>query len=238
MKPAKSAPESGKDRLPFPFFRLQKVNLPNQLTLLRIALIPLFITLFMSDSVTAQWLALVVFGASAATDYFDGKIARERNLITNFGKIMDPLADKILMLTAMIYFVQVGLVPGWMIVVIWIRELGVTGLRTLVATRQKVLAADSWGKLKTVLQAVAIVTGLLLYVIQNTLNEVSPDWRLRLASHHWWGEDLGRLLDTNALPYWLMLVAAIVSLWSGIRYFRVNWRIVCQELEEAEKAEP
>jgi CDP-diacylglycerol--glycerol-3-phosphate 3-phosphatidyltransferase len=224
-------------RLPFPLFRLERVNLPNQLTLLRIALIPLFIALFLSDSVPAQWMGLLVFSLSAATDYFDGKIARERGLVTNFGKIMDPLADKLLLLTAMISFVQVGLVPGWMIVVIWWRELAVTGLRTLVATRREVLAADKWGKIKTVLQIIAIVTGMLLYVVQNTLNTYSVDWRLRLENMDWWGEILARVLDTNALPYWLMFVAAIVSLFSGIRYFRINWGIVCAELEEAERVE-
>lgn len=223
-------------RLPFPLFRLERVNLPNQLTLLRIALIPLFVVLFRSDSVSTQWLGLLVFGLSAVTDYFDGKIARARGLITNFGKIMDPLADKLLLLTAMILFVEVGLVPGWMIVVIWWRELAVIGLRSLVATRRKVLAADRWGKIKTVLQIIAIVTGMLLYVVQNTLNAYSMDWRLRLENMDWWGEILARVLDTNALPYWLMLVAASVSLFSGIRYFQNNWEIVCEELEEAERA--
>ena len=240
MKPSRTLPRKKLPRfprLPFPLFRLDRVNLPNQLTLLRIALNPLFLSLFLSDSVPAQWAGLLVFSLSAATDYFDGKIARARGLVTNFGKIMDPLADKLLLLTAMISFVQVGLVPGWMIVVIVWRELSVTGLRALVATRSKVLAADRWGKIKTVLQIVAVVTGLLLYVVQNTLNTYSADWRLRLENMDWWGEILARVLDTNALPYWLMLVAASVSLFSGIRYFQNNWGIVCEELEEAERVE-
>ena len=224
-------------KLPFPLFRLQRVNLPNQLTLLRMALIPPFISLFLSDNVAFQWAGLGVFLLSAITDYFDGKIARERGQITNFGKVMDPLADKLLMLTAMISFVQAGLVPGWMITVIWWRELAVTGLRTLVASRSKVLAADKWGKIKTVLQAVAVVVGMLVYATQNTLNAASPDWRMQLENLNWWGELLARLLDTNALTYWLMFVAAVVSLVSGIRYFRVNWGIVCEELEEAERVE-
>jgi CDP-diacylglycerol--glycerol-3-phosphate 3-phosphatidyltransferase len=224
-------------RLPFPLFRWQRVNLANQLTLLRIGLIPVFIIFFLSDSVSKQWAGVGVFILSAITDYFDGKIARARNQITNFGKVMDPLADKLLMLTAMISFVQAGLVPGWMIIVIWWRELAVTGLRTLVAARSKIMAADRWGKVKTVLQAMAIVVGMLLYVTQNTLNASNPDWRLSLENTNWWGELLARLLDTNALTYWLMFVAAVVSLFSGIRYFSVNWSIVAEELEDAERVE-
>lgn len=223
--------------LPFPLFRLQRVNLANQLTLLRIFLIPLFISLFLSEDVRLQWGGVGVFILSAITDYFDGKIARARGQITNFGKVMDPLADKLLMLTAMISFVQAGLVPGWMIIVIWWRELAVTGLRTLVAARSRVMAADKWGKIKTVLQGVAIVVGMLVYVVQNTLNAASPDWRMGLENTSWRGELLARLLDTNALTFWLMFIAAVVSLISGIRYFRVNWGLVCEELEEAERVE-
>ncbi len=227
----------GRFRLPFPLFRWQKVNLPNQLTLLRIFLIPAFIALFLADAVALQWGGLLLFLALAITDYFDGKIARERGLITNFGKIMDPLADKLLILTAMICLVDVGIVWGWMVVVIWWRELAVTGLRTLVATRSKVLAADKWGKIKTVLQVVAVVAGMILYVVQNTLNHSSPGWKLRLELSSWWGEGLGMLMDTRAIPLGLMFLAVVVSLVSGIRYFRVNWEIVCEELEEAERVE-
>lgn len=222
---------------PFPFFRLQKVNLPNQLTLLRMALLPLFITLFLSESLAAQWSSLALFAALAFTDWLDGYLARKHGLITNFGKIMDPLADKLLMLTAMILFVQVGLVPGWMVVLIWWRELAVTGLRTLVATRRTVLAADSWGKAKTALQVFAVVSGMLVYFLQNTLNSLVPYWRMNLESRGAWGELAARLLDTNALPYWTMFAATILGAWSGIRYFRKNWEAVCHELEEAERVE-
>lgn len=223
--------------LPFPFFRLQRVNLANQLTLLRIALLPLFVSLFLADSPSAQWGSLGVFALCAYTDYLDGRIARQRGLVTNFGKVMDPLADKLLMLTAMISMVQVGVVPGWMIVVIWWRELAVTGLRTLVAAKRGVLAADNWGKLKTVLQVVAVVAGMLVYITQNTLNMLSQDWRLRLDNHGLAGAWLVRILDTNALAFWTMFLAAIVSLVSGIRYFRKNWEAVCEELEGAERVE-
>jgi CDP-diacylglycerol---glycerol-3-phosphate 3-phosphatidyltransferase len=223
--------------LPFPLFRWGRVNLPNQLTILRMALLPLYITLFLSDSLAAQWASFALFGLLALTDWFDGYLARKQGLITNFGKIMDPLADKLLMLTAMILFVQVGLVPGWMIVLIWWRELAVTGLRTLVATRRTVLAADSWGKAKTVLQVFAVVGGMLVYCLQNTLNAELPGWRLEMENAGFWGELGARILDTNAVPFWGMFAATIISVWSGIRYFRKNWEAVCLELEEAERVE-
>jgi CDP-diacylglycerol--glycerol-3-phosphate 3-phosphatidyltransferase len=242
-KAAKAAPASkgGVLRrflaLPFPLFRWQKVNLPNQLTLLRMAGLPFFIALFLSDSLAAQWASLAVFGLLAFTDWLDGYLARKHNQVTNFGKIMDPLADKLLMLTAMICFVQVGLVPGWMIVLIWWRELAVTGLRTLVAARRSILAADSWGKAKTVLQVVAVVGGMLVYFLQNTLNSRMPDWRLQLEGQAVWGETAARILDTNAIPFWFMFAATIISIWSGIRYFRKNWEVVCLELENADRVE-
>jgi len=122
-----------------------------------------------------------------------------------------------------------------MIVVIWWRELAVTGLRTLAAARSTVLAADRWGKIKTALQVAAVVAGMLVYAAQNTLNSYSEDWRVRLDNQGWWGEFLARMLDTNALAFWLMFVAAIASLISGIRYFRKNWEAVCEELEGAER---
>jgi CDP-diacylglycerol--glycerol-3-phosphate 3-phosphatidyltransferase len=223
--------------LPFPLFRLKNVNLANQLTLLRIALLPVYALLFLSENVSAQWASLGVFTVCAITDWLDGYIARKYHLVTNFGKIMDPLADKLLMLTAMIMFVQVGLVPGWMIVLTWWRELAVTGLRTLVAARRTVLAADNWGKAKTVFQIVAVVGGMLVYCLQNTLNASMQDWRLHLENAGPGGELAARILDTNAIPYWAMFAATILSLWSGIRYFSKNWSVICLELEEAERVD-
>ena len=223
--------------LPFPMFRWGRVNLANQLTLLRVVLLVPFVILFLSDSLAAQWASLAVFALAAFTDWLDGYVARKQGLVTNFGKIMDPLADKLMMLTAMILFVQVGLVPGWMIVLIWWRELAVTGLRTLVAARRTVLAADSWGKAKTVLQVVAVVSGMLVYFLQNTLNRAADAWRIHLEAAGPMGELAARILDSNAIPFWTMFAATILSVWSGIRYFRKNWEAVCLELEEAEKGE-
>jgi CDP-diacylglycerol--glycerol-3-phosphate 3-phosphatidyltransferase len=211
--------------------------LANQLTLLRMVLLVPFVLLFCSDSLAAQWSSLAVFAVAAFTDWLDGYVARSQGMVTNFGKIMDPLADKLMMLTAMILFVQVGLVPGWMVVLIWWRELAVTGLRTLVAARRTVLAADAWGKAKTFSQVVAIVGGMLVYFLQNTLNATMPDWRLHLENVGPGGELCARILDTNAVPLWTMLIATALSLWSGINYFWKNWALICLELEEAEKVD-
>jgi CDP-diacylglycerol--glycerol-3-phosphate 3-phosphatidyltransferase len=228
MKKTHRPPAAGR---PVRFLRFSRVNLPNQLTLLRIALVPPFIVLFLSDSLWAQWGSLLVFLAAAVTDYFDGAIARKRGLVTNFGKVMDPLADKLLMMTALVCLVQIGTVPGWTVVLILWREFAVTGLRTLAAVRHQVMAADWWGKLKTVSQMVAVVTCMLLVVAQNTLNTLSATWMNQLQAWGWLGEKVWFLLDTNALPYWLMFVTAALSLYSGFNYFSTNWELICRELE-------
>ncbi len=210
-----------------------KINLPNQLTLLRVALVPVFIVLFLSDNLAAQWASLVVFLGASVTDYFDGAIARRRGLITNFGKIMDPLADKLLMTTALVCLVQVGMVPGWMVAAILWREFAVTSLRTLAATHRMVMQASIWGKIKTVAQMVAVIVCLILIVVQNTLNAVSATWLGTLRGWGRGGDLLAMVLDSNLLPYWLMFVAAVGSLYSGFKYFYDNWEMICKELEDA-----
>ena len=119
-----------------------------------------------------------------------------------------------------------------MVVIILWREFAVTGLRTLAAMRRQVMAADLWGKLKTVSQIVAVVTCLVLIVVQNTLNTVSATWTQKLEAWGWWGDKLYLLLDSNALQYWLMFVAAFGSLYSGYHYFSNNWELICRELEK------
>lgn len=129
------------------------MNLPNKLTLLRIILVPVFVVLYLMQLYIP---ALLVFIAASVTDTLDGKIARKRNLITNFGKIMDPLADKVLVYSAFCLFVQQGVVPGWMLIVILVREFLVAGIRTVAASKGIVIAAGMSGKAKTVLQMIAV----------------------------------------------------------------------------------
>ena len=134
------------------------MNLPNKLTLIRMIAVPFFIAAYMTGHYAA---ALVLFCAASITDYFDGKIAREQNLVTNFGKIMDPLADKILVYSALCLFIESGLIAAWMLIVILAREFIVAGMRTVAASEGRVLAAGMSGKIKTVLQMFAVIAFLL-----------------------------------------------------------------------------
>ena len=140
------------------------MNLPNLLTVIRMALVPVFIVFFYLGQGGAQVfciLAFVVFVVASVTDILDGHIARSRGLITNFGKLMDPLADKVLTTSAFIVFVDVHIIPAWMVVVILAREFAITGLRGVAAAEGVVIAAGFSGKLKTVFQMVAICLILL-----------------------------------------------------------------------------
>ena len=137
------------------------MNVPNQLTLSRFVLTAVFLIVFFGRSHYADTIALALFSAASLTDYFDGKIARRDNLITSFGILMDPLADKILVCSAFIAFVERGFMPAWMVVLIVARELAITGLRLLAASKQKVLAAERYGKHKTISQIVAVIALLV-----------------------------------------------------------------------------
>lgn len=135
------------------------MNLPNKLTVARVIAVPFFIAAYMLGyNVTA----FVIFIAASYTDYLDGKIARKHNLITSFGKIMDPLADKILVYSAFCLMVEDGTVPGWMLIVILAREFAIAGMRTVAASEGLVIAAGMSGKIKTVLQMIAVPLLLLL----------------------------------------------------------------------------
>ncbi len=129
------------------------MNLPNKLTIARIIAVPIFAALYMLD---LPVLAFIVFILASLTDMLDGMIARKHNLVTNFGKIMDPLADKILVYAAFCLFVEKGLVPGFMLIIILAREFAVAGMRTVAASEGIVVAAGTTGKIKTVLQMIAV----------------------------------------------------------------------------------
>jgi len=134
------------------------MNLPNKLTIARMLIVPVFIVILMREYYV---ISAVIFILASLTDMFDGMIARKYNLVTNFGKIMDPLADKILVVAALVCLVQLGDVPAWMVIVILAREFAVTGLRTAAAAQGIVIAAGTTGKIKTILQMIAIPALLL-----------------------------------------------------------------------------
>lgn len=138
------------------------MNVPNKLTVSRFVLTGAFLATLFSEIRFHETIALLLFSAASLTDYFDGKIARRDKLITNFGILMDPLADKILVCSAFIAFVERRWIVGWMTVIIVARELAITGLRLLAASKHTVLAAEKFGKHKTISQIVAIISILVL----------------------------------------------------------------------------
>ncbi len=140
------------------------MNLPNKLTMGRIIAVPFFIAAYMTGYFV---IALIIFIAASFTDMLDGKIARSRGLVTNFGKIMDPLADKILVYSAFCLMVADGTVPGWMLIIILAREFLVAGMRTVAASEGIVIAAAMSGKTKTVLQMIAVPLLMLGLALQN-----------------------------------------------------------------------
>src|SRR5947209_3609364 len=137
------------------------MNLPNKLTVSRFALTVAFLAVMFYEVRFHKTIALVLFSLASLTDYFDGKLARQHKLITNFGILMDPLADKILVCSAFIAFVGLHWIPAWMVVVIVARELAITGLRLLAASKNMVLAAEGYGKHKTISQIAAIIALLV-----------------------------------------------------------------------------
>lgn len=140
------------------------MNLPNRLTVLRVCLIPLFLILYPTAPLgdpLSRYVALAVFVAASVTDALDGHIARSRNLVTNFGKLMDPLADKLLVTAALVAMVQGSELPAWAAVVIVSREFLITGLRMIALEKNIVIAASAWGKAKTVSQMIMIILVLL-----------------------------------------------------------------------------
>lgn len=139
-----------------------KMNLPNRLTLARIAAVPVFLILLLWQFPFHYFAALVIFVAASLTDLFDGRIARSRGLITDFGKFLDPIADKMLTTAALLGFISLGIGFGtvWITVIVLIREFSVSSIRMIAAASGKVVAADKWGKIKTVMQMVGIIMAL------------------------------------------------------------------------------
>ena len=138
------------------------MNLPNKLTLGRIILVPFFVAALLIPFPMHTLAALLLFIAASVTDLLDGKIARKNHLVTDFGKFADPLADKILVLSALLCFVQLGWCDCVAVIVVLFREFAVTSIRLIAASKGKVVAANIWGKVKTVTQMVAIITILVL----------------------------------------------------------------------------
>lgn len=140
------------------------MNLANKLTIARVVLIPVFLlALYLLPEGRASSVGAIIFIIASATDWLDGYIARSRNLVTDFGKFMDPLADKMLVASALIYFVEIARIPAWIVIVIISREFVISGFRLVAANNGMVIAASWWGKIKTATTMVMIIVLLLQF---------------------------------------------------------------------------
>jgi CDP-diacylglycerol--glycerol-3-phosphate 3-phosphatidyltransferase len=169
------------------------LNLPNQLTISRIVLVPVMVVLLMFPGKWTCFFAGVFFIIAAFTDLIDGYLARKENQITSLGKFLDPLADKILVSSMLVMLVQNGWVPGWIAIVIICRDTMVTGLRAIAADEGVVITADKYGKLKTVLQLVAVAPLILHYPL------------------------LG--IPVHPIGMFLLYIALVLTVFSGCNYF-------------------
>ena len=170
------------------------MNLANKLTVLRMILVPVMVALCYWPEVYG-WAPGAVFSVAALTDLLDGQIARRRNMVTDFGKFLDPLADKLLVLTAMAMLVHKGQLPGWVLCVVLARELAVDGLRLAAVGKGQVIAASWYGKIKTTCQMALI---LFLFFLNRTVSAEDP------------------------IAVVLCAAAVVMTLWSGIDYFIKN----------------
>ncbi|MCK4262380.1 CDP-diacylglycerol--glycerol-3-phosphate 3-phosphatidyltransferase [bacterium] len=186
------------------------MNLPNRLTLIRIGAAFVFMIFLFADHLYAKYLALFVFTGAVLTDIYDGRLARRNGMVTNFGKLMDPLADKILMVSAFVSFVGLGYIPAWTVIIIISREFAITGLRLLAASQGEILAAEKGGKHKTASQMFAIFTILTFICLKGTAIQFF-DFSTESADK--WFQFF--------LPY-LMYVTVVLTVISGSLYLHRN----------------
>ena len=197
------------------------MNLPNKITIARILLVPIMM-LMPYIGITAKTsfglpivniIILIIFLVASFTDYLDGHIARKRNIVTNFGKFLDPIADKLLVLAALVMLVEARIIPGWIPIIIAAREFMVSAIRMLVATEGKVIAASKLGKIKTVTQMVAISLAFL-----------DANYFMSFVC----GALTGFALILNILMSVAMILAVIATIWSGVDYFMKSKDVVLQ----------
>lgn len=192
----------------------------------RIILTGFFIPVLLRDTMFSAYAALFIFLLASISDFIDGYLARKYSLISNFGKVMDPLADKILVLSALICFVQLHIVPSWMVIVIISREFLVSGIRIMVAEEGEIIMASNWGKAKTVVEITAVSATLLLIAVNHTINYLGLSRQDMVIK----GEPMTEYVLITVIPYVLMFIAAALSLISGLEYFFKNKRVFDKEL--------
>jgi len=188
------------------------LNLPNLLTLARVAAIPLLVILLLSDSRQASFWAAALFGVAAATDFIDGWLARKWGVVTVLGKFLDPLADKLIVMAALIMLIPLDRVPAWAVFLLLAREIVVTGLRSIASSEGIVIDASDLGKVKTIYQMVAI-SGLLLHY-----------------DYYWFFGVRSELLHVNMHNFGMFFfsVALVLTLWSGFDYLYKFFRVIAR----------
>lgn len=198
------------------------MNLPNKLTVIRIAIVPFFVFFMCYDAIPYRFIwALLLFVAASVTDMLDGKLARKYDLVTNFGKFLDPLADKILVAAALVCFVELNWTYSWVVVVILLREFAVSGVRLAAISGDKraVIPANIWGKVKTVFTLIAIMTVLAMHILMT--------FGLLVDSSTFVVTDGGTLVELEgsfvSIPVQiitdiLMYLTAAITLISGVKY--------------------
>lgn len=189
-------------------------SLPNQLSLLRILLSPLFLICLVSDDPVTRQLSLLIFFIAAITDWYDGEIARRRGTITSVGKFLDPLADKILTSAAFIAFASLNLMPVWMVAVIVVRDIAITLLRSMAENRNQPIITTKLAQTKTFIQMSALYYVLLLYIAKDI------GWVRRYSG------DLAVLLLHPTILYILMLIVTLLTIYTGAQYLLDNRKII------------
>ena len=199
-------------------------NVANIVTLSRIAVTPLYLIFIFRPELWAKWTAGLLFAWGAISDYLDGYLARKYDLKSGFGALLDPLADKVLILSVFVSFIQLNLVSTWMVIIIATREFLITGLRQLAESRGVIIAASRGGKHKTISQIVAISVILAIICARATVAAYQVNWDSFIYSLGAWGPWLSGLMDFG--PYWLMFYATVMSVISGVDYFIRNRNVL------------
>ena len=195
-----------------PSTQAQILNIPNIITMVRIAAIPLLCVLLLSPEREAGFWAAALFAAASVTDWLDGYLARRMGIVTVFGKFLDPIADKLIVMSALIMILPFGRVPAWMVLVILGREMIITGLRGIASTEGIVIPASNLGKFKTIFQLVAIIGLLLHYDYQWFF---SIDHPLLVVNMH------------NVGMFYLW-IATVITIWSGFDYLHKFVRVIAK----------
>lgn len=189
-------------------------SLPNQLSVLRIILSPLFVFCLISGDAVMKQLSLIIFFIAALTDWYDGEIARRRGSITKIGKFLDPLADKILTSSAFIAFAALHLMPWWMVIVIVVRDIGITLLRSLAESKHRPIVTTRAAQTKTFVQMTALYYVLLLFILKDVV------WIKSFAS------DIIAVILHSSVVYILMLAVTLLTIYTGIQYIFHNRKII------------